>query len=189
FLDIQMPELSGLDLVQAIGGKCSVILTTAYSEFAAEGFELEVMDYLVKPIRFPRFLKAVNRALKVLAPMEQEIIVENTLADDYLFVKTEMKGKMVKINLKDIDYVEGMKNYLAIYHGGLRTLALITMKEMESRLPERYFARAHKSFLVAVEKITMIEGSRVFLKNIPQDIPIGEVYRSSFLELMKKKLM
>lgn len=103
FIDIQMPELSGLDLIRTIGGKCGAILTTAYSEFAAEGFDLEVIDYLVKPIRFPRFLRAANRALQMIAPAETLTEQADPLADDYLFVKTEAKGKMIKINLKDID--------------------------------------------------------------------------------------
>ncbi|AKQ44870.1 hypothetical protein TH63_03325 [Rufibacter radiotolerans] len=188
FLDIQMPELSGLDVVRAINGKCKVILTTAYSEFAAEGFDLEVVDYLLKPISLPRFLKAVQRAMRtteVTAPAP----APEPLEHEYIFVKTELKGKMLKINLVDIDYVEGMKNYVAIHHNGLRTLALLNMKALEDRLPSRQFMRVHKSFIIALSKITAIEGNQIQLKNIKADIALGDTYRQAFHEIMRKKLM
>ncbi|MBC3542120.1 LytR/AlgR family response regulator transcription factor [Rufibacter sediminis] len=190
FLDIQMPELSGLDVVRAIRGRCKVIMTTAYSEFAAEGFDLEVVDYLLKPISLPRFLRAVQRALPVEATAHQ---VPNALAEplenDYIFVKTELKGKMLKINLPDIDYVEGMKNYVAIHHNGHRTLALLNMKALEERLPAKQFMRVHKSFIIALNKITAIEGNQIQLQNIKTDITLGDTYRSAFHDIMRKKLM
>src|SRR5206468_5902098 len=110
FLDIQMPELSGMDFIKAIHGKSKVILTTAYSEFALEGYELDVVDYLLKPVRLPRFLAAVQKVAKSL---KEEDVQE--VEDDYIFVKTESKGKLLKINLNEIDYIEGMKNYVAIH--------------------------------------------------------------------------
>ncbi|KAA3436673.1 LytR/AlgR family response regulator transcription factor [Rufibacter hautae] len=190
FLDIQMPELSGLDMVRAINGRCKVIMTTAYSEFAAEGFDLEVVDYLLKPISLPRFLRAVQRAMPVETSAQQvpNPLVE-PLENDYIFVKTELKGKMLKINLPDIDYVEGMKNYVAIHHNGHRTLALLNMKALEERLPAKQFMRVHKSFIIALNKITAIEGNQIQLKNIKADIALGDTYRSAFHEIMRKKLM
>jgi DNA-binding LytR/AlgR family response regulator len=122
FLDIQMPELSGIDLIKAIQGKTKVILTTAYSEFALEGYELYVVDYLMKPIRLPRFLAAVQKAVEQInAGNETQ---QEKAEDDYIFVKTESKGKLLKINLADIDYIESMKNYMAIYRGGQKTLCI-----------------------------------------------------------------
>src|SRR5687768_3937652 len=115
FLDIQMPEISGIDLIKAIQGKSKVILTTAYSEFALEGYDLYVVDYLLKPIRLPRFLNAVQKAIQQIdagAKTDHEA-PEN----DYIFVKTESKGKLLKINLADIDFIESMKNYVAIHRG------------------------------------------------------------------------
>jgi len=188
FLDIQMPEISGLDFVRAINGKSKVILTTAYSEFAIEGFELEVVDYLLKPIPFSRFLKAVQRALNTITS-SIEIGNEDSIEDDYIFVKTEFKGKMLKINLKDIDYIEGMKNYVAIHHAGQKTMALLNMKDLEERLSKKHFTRVHKSFIVAINKITAVEGNQIILKNVKSDILLGETYRSSFFELMKNKLV
>jgi two-component system LytT family response regulator len=184
FLDIQMPEISGIDLVRAIRGRSKVILTTAYSEFVSDGFELEVTDYLLKPVSFPRFLKAVQR---VATP--PGIPVEEDMAGDYFFVKTENKGKMLKINFKDIDYIEGMKNYVAIHHNGTKTLAYLNMKDLEDRLPSRYFMRIHRSYIIALEKIVAIEGNTVQLRKIKEEILLGETYKASFLDRMKGKMM
>jgi len=189
FLDIQMPELSGLDVARTIQGRAKVILTTAYSEFAAEGFDLEVVDYLLKPIPLPRFFKAVQRVLNTVTSSVTAMPNEESIEDDYIFVKTELKGKMLKINLRDIDYIEGMKNYVAIYHAGQKTMALLNMKDLEERLPKKYFLRVHKSYIVSVNKIVAIEGNLVVLKNVKAEILLGETYRNSFYDLMKHKLM
>src|SRR5215213_6920522 len=138
FLDIHMPELSGIDFIKAINGKAKVILTTAYSEFAIESYELDVVDYLLKPIRLPRFLQAVQKAVKELDESRPEASAGGSLQtgpdDDYIFVKTESKGKLLKINLADIDYIEGMKNYVAFHCAGSKTLVYAAMKEIEDRL-------------------------------------------------------
>jgi two-component system, LytTR family, response regulator len=188
FLDIQMPEISGIDFVRAIRGKSKVILTTAYSEFVSEGYELEVTDYLLKPVPFPRFLKAVQRVQQDLAAAPAPI-GDPDLTDDYFFVKTELKGKMLKINLRDIDYIEGMKNYVAIHHHGVRTVALLNMKDLEERLPARYFVRIHRSYIIALEKIVAIEGNTVHLQGIPSPLLLGETYRPAFLDRMKGRLL
>jgi len=189
FLDIQMPELSGLDLIRAMKSNTTkVILTTAYSEFAMEGFDLDVVDYLLKPISLPRFLRGVQRAVNILtlsAPNQSEEDIE----DDYVFVKTEYKGRMLKINLDEIDYIEGMKNYVAIYHNGKKTLALLNMKNLAERLSKRKFMRVHKSYIVSLSKITTVEGNRIILKNINADILLGDTFRDEFLEAMKHKLL
>jgi len=187
FLDIQMPEISGLDFIRAIQGRSKVILTTAYSEFVTEGFELEVEDYLLKPIPFPRFIKAIQRIHS--APPTTELPNSGALVDDYFFVKTELKGKMLRINFKDIDYIESMKNYVAIHHNGIRTMALLTMKDLEDRLPATRFLRIHRSFIIAVDKITAIEGNTVLLRNIREGILLGDTYRPAFLEKMKGKIL
>lgn len=190
FLDIQMPEISGIDFIKTIHGKSKVILTTAYSEFAADSFDLEVVDYLLKPISFPRFLKAAQRAHALLAATNGSTTAnDEPLEDDYIFVKTEQKGKMLKVNFRDIDYVEGMKNYVAIHHNGQKTMALLNMKDLEERLPKRHFMRIHKSFIVSVPKIVAIEGNLIQLKNIHADILLGDTYRPAFLERMKEKLI
>ncbi|HEY0678141.1 MAG TPA: LytTR family DNA-binding domain-containing protein [Chitinophagaceae bacterium] len=184
FLDIHMPELSGIDFIKAINGKAKVILTTAYSEFALEGFELDVVDYLLKPIRFPRFLTAVQKAANLIKE-EPAVAAE----DDYIFVKTESKGKLLKINLADIDYIEGMKNYVAFHCGNTKTLVYTSMKEIEDRLPSKQFLRVHKSFIIRIDRISGIEGNRVLLKNTSADVMIGESYKNELMERVRGKLL
>jgi DNA-binding LytR/AlgR family response regulator len=186
FLDIQMPELSGIDFIKAIQGKADVILTTAYSEFALESYELNVTDYLLKPIRFPRFLQAVQK----IANAEADEAAETTkIQDDYIFVKTESKGKLLKINLGEIDYIEGMKNYVAIYCAGKKTLVYTSMKELEERLPHKSFIRIHKSFIIPIAKITGIEGNLLRLKNVTAEVQIGESYKNDLMEIIRNKMI
>ena len=189
FLDIHMPEVSGIEFIQTMNNKdTKVILTTAYKEFATSGFDLDVLDYLVKPIPLPRFLQAIGKAQKIIniKKLRQS---DNHSEHDYFMVKTEAKGKMLKINISEIDFVEGMKNYVAFHHNGIRTLALLTMKDVEDRLPKAQFVRVQKSFIVALNKITSIDGNRIILKGISAEILIGETYRKDFLDMMKQKLL
>ncbi|MDQ3279172.1 MAG: LytTR family DNA-binding domain-containing protein [Bacteroidota bacterium] len=188
FLDIQMPELSGIDFIRAIGGKANVILTTAYSEFALESYELGVVDYLLKPIRFARFLQAVQ---KVSQGKEDGSVAAEAVQpeDDYIFVKTESKGKLLKINLADIDYIEGMKNYVAIHCSGKKTLVYTSMKELEERLPQKSFLRVHKSFIIPIAKITGIEGNLLRLKDVKEEILIGESYKTDLMEIIRGKMI
>lgn len=188
FLDIQMPELSGIDFIKAVNGKVRVILTTAYSEFALEGFDLDVVDYLLKPIRLPRFLSAVQKAAKMLNETTAEPAKEQP-DDDYIFVKTESKGKLLKIDLAEIDYIEGMKNYVAIYCGSRKILVYTSMKDLEDRLPARQFIRVHKSFIIRIDRITGIEGNRVMLKGITAEIITGESYKATLMEIVKGKMI
>lgn len=189
FLDIHMPEISGIEFIQTMKNRdMQVILTTAYKEFATEGFDLDVVDYLVKPIPLTRFLQAINKAQKIINAKKANIPA-NQQHDDYFMVKTEAKGKMLKINIAEIDFVEGMKNYIAFHHNGIRTLALLTMKDVEERLPKAKFIRVQKSFIVALDKITSIDGNRLILKGVSAEILIGETYRKDFLDMMKQKLL
>ena len=188
FLDIQMPELSGIDFIKAIHGRAKVILTTAYSEFALESYELDVVDYLLKPIRFPRFLQAVQKVAKEGAePAQEEPEVDPE--DDYIFVKTESKGKLLKINLADIDYIEGMKNYVAIHCSEKKTMVYTSMKELEERLPQKAFLRVHKSFIIPIAKITGIEGNLVRLKGVDSEVLIGESYKAVLMEIIRGKMI
>jgi two-component system LytT family response regulator len=186
FLDIQMPEFSGIDFIKAIHQKAKVILTTAYSEFALEGYELEVVDYLLKPIRFPRFVAAVQKVSRMQQENEQGI---QEAEEDYIFVKTESKGKLLKINLADIDYIEGMKNYVAIHRGGQKTLVYTNMKDIEARLSKKDFIRVHKSYIIPLSRLTGIEGNKLLLKGISTDIVIGESYKPELMEIIKNRMI
>ena len=187
FLDIQMPELTGIDFIKAIQGKARVILTTAYSEFAIESYELDVVDYLLKPVRFPRFLQAVQKVAK--EGENGEAPETTSIDDDYIFVKTESKGKLLKINLGEIDYIEGMKNYVAIYCNGKKTLVYTSMKDLEERLPHKNFIRVHKSFIIPIAKITGIEGNLLRLKNVTAEVQIGENYKADLMEIIRNKMI
>lgn len=199
FLDIQMPGISGLELARTLHGKCKIIFTTAHSGFVSDAFDLDigVLDYLLKPISLPRFMRAIQRAINMLAPVQGEAVeteaavtvTYDSIEHDYIFVKTEQKGKMLKIALKQIDYVEGMGKYVAIHHAGQKTLALLTMKEMEDKLPSKYFIRVQKSFIVAKHKIAMVEGNRVVLQNITAEITLGDMYKAQFMDAMKEKIL
>jgi len=186
FLDIQMPELSGIDFIRAIRDQAKVILTTAYSEFAIESYELDVVDYLLKPIRLPRFLQAVQKVVKELE--EHEVHVSDEAAD-HIFVKTESKGKLLRIDLNEIDYIEGMKNYVAIMRGNQKTLVYTSMKDIEERLPGKKFIRVHKSFIIPIDRITGIEGNLVRLRNVPSGILTGESYKPALMDIIKNKMI
>ena len=188
FLDIQMPELSGIDFIKAINGKAKVILTTAYSEFAIESYELDVVDYLLKPIRLPRFLAAVQKVVKELEDHSADKPVATGADDDYIFVKTESKGKLLKINLDEIDYIEGMKNYVAMHCGAKKTLVYTSMKELEEKLSGK-FIRVHKSFIIPIAKITGIEGNMLRIKNVAAEILIGENYKAGLMEIIRNKMI
>lgn len=186
FLDIQMPDITGLDFIKAIKHKSRVILTTAYSEFALDGFDLDVIDYLLKPIALPRFLQAMEK-VKDIVSKKAEILpaARDSIVDDFFFVKTEVKGKMLKIDFAAIDFIENLKNYVAIHYSGKKILALQSMKEIDSRLPQTRFMRVHRSFIIPLENITGIEGNMIRLKNVAKEILIGETYKTAFLERMK----
>ena len=186
FLDIQMPELSGIDFIKAIHGKSKVILTTAYSEFALEGYDLYVVDYLMKPPSPPRFLTAVQKAVQQINPATE---APEKTEDDYIFVKTESKGKLLKINLADIDFVESMENYVAIHRGGQKTLVYTSLKELEEHLPKKQFIRVHKSYIIPISRITGIEGNLVRLKNVTAEILIGENYKAELMEIIRGKMI
>ncbi len=187
FLDVQMPSMTGIDFIKAINGKSKVILTTAYSEYAMEGFENEVVDYLLKPISFARFIKGAQRALSLIQPMAAGMSKEE---DDFIFVKTEQKGKLIKINIKDILFIEGLKNYVRIHtRQGEGIIALLNMKDLEERLSTAEFARTHKSYLLATGYIKMIEGNIVHLQHTKETVPVGDTYKESFMNMMKDKIM
>lgn len=180
FLDVQMPELSGIDFVQALNGKSNVVLTTAYSEFALKGYDLNVVDYLVKPIRFARFLQAVQKATERIS--EKKEPAQPAAEEDHIFVKTGTKGELQRVNFDDIDYIEAMKNYIAFNSGNRKTLVYASMKEIEDHLPRSRFIRVHKSFIIPIQKITGIKGNAILLKGVNAEILIGDSYKAELMQ-------
>lgn len=186
FLDVQMPELTGIQFLKIINGKCCVILTTAYSQYALDGYELDVCDYLLKPIAFDRFYKAVSKVQSQLAPVSsvpQAPERPASTAPDFIFVKTE--HRIQKIYIHDILYIEGLKDYVSIFTPVERVITLQHMKKLEEVLPNQRFARVHKSFIVSIDKIESIERGRIQIGD--KIIPIGDTYRDSFFKKIEDR--
>jgi DNA-binding LytR/AlgR family response regulator len=186
FLDIHMPQLSGLEVMPLLTGKCQVILTTAYSEFAVAGFELDALDYLLKPIAFERFLKATQKALKAQAPVTQPLAPP---LDNYIFVKGESKGRMRKVAFDDIVYVEGLKNYVSIYTEQERIVTLLNIKDLQDRLPATQFMRVHKSYIVSLDKIKALDGNQILFRDGKAMAPLGDTYRRGFFEALQRHVV
>ncbi len=187
FLDIQMTEMNGIDVMRIISPETKVIFCTAYSEFAVASYDLEAVDYLIKPIPFTRFAKAVQRVSNIIDSQPNKML--SPIVNDYIFVKTEQKGKMLKIDLDDIDFLEAVSNYIIIHRGQQKTLVYLTLRELEERLPAEQFMRVHKSFIVAVLQIAAIDHGDITLKNRKEKIPIGNTYKEAFMNKMENKLL
>ncbi|MNX45139.1 Sensory transduction protein LytR [compost metagenome] len=195
FLDIQMPELTGIQFLKIASGKANYILTTAYSQYASESYDLNVSDYLLKPIAFDRFYKAVEKVhnrVKVTSPPDSTIQPLMAIVpapqpvnpiQDFIFVKTE--HKIQKIELDDILYIEGLKDYISIFTKTERVITLQNMKKMEETLPKGKFIRVHKSYIIALDKIESIERSRISICG--KTIPIGDTYRDEFFKHIDNK--
>ena len=188
FLDIQMPQLTGVDFLRTLSKPPKVIFTTAYANYAVEGFELNAVDYLLKPISLERFIKAVNKAQEQLE-LEKRDAGGESLGDekgDFIFVKADKK--LIKVNYEDIVYIEGLKDYVIIRLNNSRVITLQTMKSLEEKLPEQMFKRIHRSYIVGIKKIKAVIGNMVEVieKNQPKHLPIGKNYREELLEIINK---
>jgi two-component system LytT family response regulator len=177
FLDINMDELTGIELLESSKISSQVIITTAYQEYALRGYELQITDYLLKPFTFNRFLQAANKAQENLSRR----ITEKQL--DFIFVKTE--NRLEKIMISDILYIEGMRDYLRIHTPGKKIMTLQSFNELEQLIPSHLVCRVHKSYMVAVNKIESIERSRI--KIADQLIPVSDTYKEAFLHLISSK--
>ncbi|MDP5229598.1 MAG: LytTR family DNA-binding domain-containing protein [Cellulophaga sp.] len=187
--DIQMPQISGIDFINSLEKKPMFIFTTAYSQYAVEGFELNAVDYLVKPIPYHRFIKAISRAKELLTKVEKphfdnvfSSFGETSEAKKYIFVKSEYES--IKINLDEIEYIQGLKDYLKIHIANTNKtiLTLMNFKEILDKLPANQFLRVHKSFIVNVDFIKTVQRNRIVINDIR--IPIGESYKSDFFSIL-----
>lgn len=184
FLDIQMDEMNGLDVMKIIGPQTKVVFCTAYSEFAAKSYELAAIDYLVKPIEFDRFLKAVHRVSDHLQ-VEAKSASSNA---DYIYVKKGMRGNYVKVEFKEIDYVQGKSNYVGLFMGDKHILSYQSLKQIENNLPDNRFMRIHRSYIVSLDKIAEINNNILLLKN-KVSLPLSSNYKDLFLAKMRGRLM
>jgi two-component system, LytTR family, response regulator len=179
FLDINMPELSGLDFLKSLRNAPLVIFTTAYPQYALESYELDAIDYLVKPIRIERFLKAVNKAENYLRLLQQESNNNRIerIEDDFIFIKADRK--FFKLHFKDILYIEGLKDYVIIYTVDNKIITPMNVKTIAAQLPSSFFARVSKSYIVNILHITSFDNELVYIHN--NEIPIGQSFKDDFL--------
>ena len=186
FVDIQMPDLSGIEFTKNIAKGPKVIFTTAYEKYALDGFKLDVVDYLLKPFSYDEFLNAVQKARRIIK-LEQSALHQVESNNEFLFLKSEYKIK--RINFNDILYIEGLKDYVKVYisHDPKPILSLTSLKLMESKLPATRFMRVHRSFIVNLEKIDTIERSRiVFGKTY---IPVSDQYKDQFQNFLNRNFL
>jgi DNA-binding LytR/AlgR family response regulator len=181
-LDIEMPKLSGLEYLKRADVKPLVILTTAFPEYALEGYELDIIDYLLKPVAFSRFLKAVQKAREYA---ELRNAIDPGPFSNYIFVRSEKR--IEKIELRDILYIESLGNYVNIYTESKKIVAYLTLKGLESQLPSGEFIKIHQSFLVGCSKINAIEGNQLIIKD--KALPLSRNYREAVMQLIQQRLL
>lgn len=185
FLDVELPYINGIEFVKCLHSKPQIIFTTAYEKYAIAGYDLEITDYLVKPISFERFLKAVHKAynlnkLSAKSEVRSQIMHEKENQPDFLMVKTGYNT--IKVNLDDILYIEGLKDYIKIYTSGKTIQTLNSLKKLQEMLPESRFVRVHRSFIVALPKIDSIQRSRIVIGKT--FVPVGENYKNAFKDIL-----
>ncbi len=182
FLDVQMPDLSGLEFLQSLTQKPMVIFTTAHTEYALESYEWDAIDYLLKPIIFERFLKGVNKAKQFMLP--EADTRKKTKESTYLFVKSDTR--FFKINYDDILYIEGMRDYIAIHTTQQRILTLLSMTKMLDRLPAYEFKRVHKSYIINVKHIQLIQNNKIQLPG--KEVPVSSSYKEDMQKFVESRL-
>lgn len=187
FTDIKMPRINGLNLAQLFDRRVKFVMTTGYQDYALKGFELGVLDYLVKPFSYDRFLMAVNKMPLQMTLIDEPVAV-STPHDEYCFVKADGKGKFQKILFKDLRYVEAQKNYVALHLQEEQVSTHLSISDLEKRLPAEKFMRVHRSYIVAFDKITGIEGEQIIIDKTTK-IPIGDSYAEAFFAIVQDKTL
>lgn len=178
-LDVQMPELTGIQFIKILQKKCLIVLTTAYPEYAVNAFDLNVVDYLLKPIVYERFIQAISKVKEQLAT--QKKVVQSKALTDYFFVKSEYK--LLKVYFKDVLYFEGLRDYVAVHTKLCKLLTLQSMKSFEQNLPDS-FVRVHKSYIINTDEITSVASNKLLMGKTV--IPIGSVYAQNIKEKFKQ---
>ncbi len=185
FLDINMPKLSGISFLKNLNNPPLVIFTTAYSEYALEGFELNAVDYLKKPFSFERFCKAYFRAEELLLLKQNKTVPENSHPQqDFLFIKSDKKT--IKVKFSEIFYIEGLGDYIKLHLSDKKIVTNLSMKKIIELLPKNLFYRVHKSFIISLDKIESVEGNMVKINSMK--LPIGNSYRQDFMQFVKNFL-
>ena len=185
-LDVQMPDLTGTELARVISGGPKVIFTTAYEKYALEGFRLDAIDYLLKPFSYAEFLKAAQKAEKLIE-LERKELPELEVKSDFLFIKSDYKIR--RINFSEIHYIEGLKDYVKIFLNGEKkpVLSLSTLKALEARLPDDKFMRVHRSYIVNLETVKVIERGRIVYGEVR--IPVTDQYKENFQKFLDRNFV
>jgi len=185
FLDINMPKLTGLNFLSSLSHPPLVVITTAYREYALDAFEMDVIDYLHKPIPFPRFIRAVGKVEEKLQynmpTVQPSHTTEIEKTEEFIFVKADKKS--IKLNFADIVYIEGLSDYIKIHTLSRSIVTKLTVKRMEELLPKKQFPRIHKSYIVSLQHIDAINGNQVEIAD--KKLPIGQSYRQPFMEIIQ----
>lgn len=185
FVDIQMPDLTGIDFVKALNKDQKIIFTTAYQEYAIEGFKVDALDYILKPFGYDDFLKSANKAKSYFELLSKSVLKVDA-KEDYLFVKSDYKIR--RINLNDILYIEGLREYVKIVIKDEKPLlSLMSLKSLVEKLPDDQFMRVHRSFIVNLDEVKTIERSRIIFNNTY--IPVSEQYKEKFHNFLNKKFI
>ena len=182
FLDIEMPLLSGLEFLKSVKEPPHIIITTAYRDYAVEGFELEVIDYLVKPVSFPRFMKALEKVAKLRQPVTKKEEKDKPVTNDYLFLKVDRK--FVKVLISDILYIESLKDYVRVKTPTQAWISYQSLTDITDKLPAEKFVRVHRSFTIAIDKVSTIDGNCVEVDG--KLIPISREHRQEVMEKIYK---
>jgi DNA-binding LytR/AlgR family response regulator len=186
FLDIQMPGITGLEFVRSLKVRPLIILTTAYPDFALEGFELDVVDYLLKPVRLDRFAKAVNKAKELFDLYKSSDNQVEQINDEFIYIKSERK--YIRVFYKDIRYIKGLKDYVMMYTAEDKIITAMNIKTIYAQLPQKIFARVNKSYLININYIDSVETD--FIQLAGKEIPLGATYKEMFLKThIKGKLI
>jgi DNA-binding LytR/AlgR family response regulator len=184
FLDINMPKLTGMEFLKTLKNPPLVIITTAYAEYAIQGYEMDVVDYLMKPFAFDRFFRAIQKAEDILRSKEAPVHEERELQspeEEYIFIKSSKKT--YKVNLNEILYIEALGDYVKIFTTDRMIVSYQSLKNIETMLPARTFPRIHKSFIISLQKIDLIEGNHVKIKD--RLIPVGTNFKAEFDKLIR----
>lgn len=189
FLDIEMPKLSGLQFIDLYCKDIDVILTTAYSNYALEGYEKNVIDYLMKPVTYDRFLRATEKVFNISNRKNAGNTDKSDPEEDFILVKTEYKGKYRKINFSEIIFIEGLKNYVSIYTNQQeKIVTYIGIGEIENKLPKSKFIRVHRSFIISMDYVIAIDGNEVFMKDGPR-VPMAGNFKDELFQQMNLKFL
>ncbi|CAL2082273.1 Chemotaxis protein CheY [Tenacibaculum sp. 190524A02b] len=182
FLDIQMPTITGIQLSKIVQDKINIIFTTAYPQFAIESYELNAIDYLLKPFEFERFYQAV---LKIKPKIDSNLL---NISNEFIFIKTNGKNNFEKVYIHEIIYIESLKNYVSIHLKEKQIITYSTLKHFEHELPVKSFIKIHKSFIVAIQHISKTDSLSIFLTN-GKNLPIGDTYKKEFFEKINKLIL